>query len=91
MSERYIIDYVNPDVISLSRSSSVDGGPEGNIISNFNTFFGFNNSFYSDNRICSAIYFYLYNNFICSVNLSIYHSTMIFFQFVYYITLYLLF
>jgi len=30
------IDYVNPDVISLSRSISVDGGPEGNIISNFN-------------------------------------------------------
>ena len=34
------------------------------IITNFNTFFGFNNSFYSDNRLCSTIYFYLYNSYI---------------------------
>jgi hypothetical protein len=30
------IDYINPDVISVSRSISVDGGVEGNNISNFN-------------------------------------------------------
>jgi len=30
------IDYMNPDVVSISRSISVDGGVEGNNISNFN-------------------------------------------------------
>jgi len=44
------------------------------IISNFNTFFGFNNSFYSDNRICSAIYFYLYNSYTVNNSFNLYFN-----------------